>query len=78
MKTNTALNVTCNIQHSSCFLRVCGLFQLRGGFYLKPIRPFDATRFVQAELIPLTINTPFQMMATVGNKTAEVPQMAEQ
>jgi phosphoglycerol transferase MdoB-like AlkP superfamily enzyme len=64
------------LQHTLLFLLFAGVWVIsaRGGFYLKPIRPFDATRFVQAELIPLTINTPFQMMATVGNKTAEVPQ----
>lgn len=51
----------------------------RGGFYLKPIRPFDAARFVTPQLIPLTINTPFQFMSTIsGNELEELDYMPEE
>lgn len=73
------------VQHTLLMVVFAGFWIVgaRGGFYLKPIRPFDATRFVQAELIPLTINTPFQVMATIGNTTPPAPvwmneQKAEQ
>jgi len=34
----------------------------RGGFKLMPLNPFDAARNTRAELIPLVINTPFNMI----------------
>jgi phosphoglycerol transferase MdoB-like AlkP superfamily enzyme len=37
----------------------------RGGFYLKPIRPFDAARFAEPELISLITNTPHTMIMTI-------------
>ncbi|MBX7204879.1 MAG: sulfatase-like hydrolase/transferase [Bacteroidia bacterium] len=63
------------VQQGGLFLlsAACWVLAARGGFYLKPIRPFDAGRFVQAELIPLTLNTPFQFISTVGNKPVPVP-----
>ncbi len=39
----------------------------RGGFYLKPVRVFDAAKFVEPELIPYTVNTPFQFISTIGS-----------
>lgn len=37
----------------------------RGGWNLKPLNTFDAARFVRTEMIPLTLNTPFQLLLTV-------------
>lgn len=39
----------------------------RGGFYLKPIRPFDAARFAEPELISLITNTPHTMIMTIND-----------
>ena len=39
----------------------------RGGFYLKPIRPFDAARFAEPELISLITNTPHTMVMTMND-----------
>jgi phosphoglycerol transferase MdoB-like AlkP superfamily enzyme len=39
----------------------------RGGFYLKPIRPFDAARFAEPELMSLITNTPHTMIKTIGD-----------
>lgn len=51
------------------FMGTMGLFLVggRGGFQLKPIRPFDAARFVEAPLIPVVVNTPFNMIFTAQN-----------
>lgn len=51
------------------FILTIGLFITggRGGFNLKPIRPFDAARFVQTPLIPAVLNTPFTMIFTAQN-----------
>ncbi|HEX8548393.1 MAG TPA: sulfatase-like hydrolase/transferase [Cytophagaceae bacterium] len=40
----------------------------RGGFYMRPIRPFDAARFVNTDLIPLTLNSPFQLLTSIDAK----------
>jgi phosphoglycerol transferase MdoB-like AlkP superfamily enzyme len=63
-------------QHSLLMLAMLGLWVIlaRGGFYLKPIRPFDAGRFVSSSLIPLTLNTPFQFISTLENKAVPVPE----
>lgn len=55
---------------------ICGILVvgMRGGFYLKPIRSFDAARFVKNGLVPLTINTPFQVFTTIENKATETPE----
>jgi phosphoglycerol transferase MdoB-like AlkP superfamily enzyme len=37
----------------------------RGGLKLMPLNPFDAARNTRAELIPLVINTPFNMIISV-------------
>lgn len=45
----------------------------RGGFRLKPLNTFDAAKLTHAELVPVTLNTPFQMLMTleqVGVKPA--------
>jgi phosphoglycerol transferase MdoB-like AlkP superfamily enzyme len=67
------------LQHGVLFFlsAACWVLAARGGFYLKPIRPFDAGRFVMAELIPLTVNTPFQLISMVGNKPVAVPAYFE-
>lgn len=43
---------------------------LRGGWGLIPLRTFDAGRYVNTTLVPLTINTPFQFICTVEGKDA--------
>ena len=52
---------------------VLSVIGARGGFYLKPIRPFDAVRYVKPELVPLVLNTPFQIFTTIENPRPEVP-----
>jgi phosphoglycerol transferase MdoB-like AlkP superfamily enzyme len=39
----------------------------RGGFYLKPIRPFDAARYAEPELISLISNTPHTIIMTIND-----------
>lgn len=36
----------------------------RGSIGLKPLKTFDAARFVPAELVPVTVNTPFNLMSS--------------
>jgi len=36
----------------------------RGSIGLKPLKTFDAARFVNPELVPLTVNTPFNLIST--------------
>jgi glucan phosphoethanolaminetransferase (alkaline phosphatase superfamily) len=36
----------------------------RGGMYLRPLRSVDASRFVDPSLVPLVLNTPFQIIST--------------
>jgi phosphoglycerol transferase MdoB-like AlkP superfamily enzyme len=43
---------------------------LRGSFGLIPLRTFDAGRYVNTQLIPLAINTPFQFICTVEGNSA--------
>jgi phosphoglycerol transferase MdoB-like AlkP superfamily enzyme len=43
---------------------------LRGGFGLIPLRTFDAGRYVNSGLVPLTINTPFQLICTIEGNDA--------
>jgi len=43
---------------------------LRGGFGLIPLRTFDAGRYVNTQLIPLAINTPFQFICTIEGNSA--------
>lgn len=45
----------------------------RGGIGLRPIRPFDAARFVAPRLVPLALNTPFQVIGTLQGQYAETP-----
>lgn len=45
----------------------------RGGLYLKPIRSFDANRFVRSDLLPYVINTPFQIISSINASYIEVP-----
>ncbi len=42
----------------------------RGGFYKKPIRSFDAARFVDAQWVSATINSPTQLLTSYN---AQVP-----
>lgn len=60
-------------RESIAFILVIGfsIIGARGGFYLKPIRPFDAARFMQPELVPLTLNTPFVVLTTYENPKPE-------
>lgn len=40
---------------------------VRGGITnLKPIKSFDVAKYVDAELVPLTLNTNFQIISTIG------------
>lgn len=48
-----------------------GFIAIRGGFYLRPIRSIDAARFVSPNLIPLTLNNPFNFFSTLQNPTVE-------
>jgi uncharacterized sulfatase len=43
----------------------------RGSFGLKPLNSSDAVRLVQPQLVAVALNTPFQMLMTVGQKPAE-------
>lgn len=43
---------------------------LRGGWGLIPLRTFDAGRYVNTSLVPLTISTPFQFICTIEGKSA--------
>ncbi|MCG9880451.1 MAG: LTA synthase family protein [Bacteroidia bacterium] len=43
----------------------------RGGLNLLPLNPFDAARQTQASLIPLVINTPFNMIISTQQKGLE-------
>ncbi|MGZ5283898.1 MAG: LTA synthase family protein, partial [Bacteroidia bacterium] len=45
----------------------------RGGIGLRPIRPFDAARFVQPALVPLALNTPFQVIGTMQGRYVGTP-----
>lgn len=38
----------------------------RGGIRLKPLNTLDAAKIAKAELMPLTLNTPFQLLLTIG------------
>jgi phosphoglycerol transferase MdoB-like AlkP superfamily enzyme len=53
-------------------LAACWVIGARGGLYLKPIQPYDAARFVRPELIPLTINTPFQLFSSIQQKGVQL------
>jgi phosphoglycerol transferase MdoB-like AlkP superfamily enzyme len=54
------------------------LLGLRGGFGLIPLRTFDAGRYVKSGLVPLTINTPFQLICTIeGNNAPDFNFMSE-
>ena len=54
------------------------LLGLRGGFGLIPLRTFDAGRFIASGLVPLTINTPFQLICTIeGNNAPEFQFMTD-
>lgn len=43
----------------------------RGSFGLKPLNSSDAARLVQPQLVSVALNTPFQMLMTIGQKPAE-------
>ncbi len=43
----------------------------RGSVGLKPIKTFDAARFVPAEFVPLTVNTPFNVISSFQGSTLE-------
>ena len=51
----------------AAFLIFSFVIAARGGFYLKPIRPFDAARFAEPELISLITNTPHTMIMTIND-----------
>ncbi len=58
---------TSSLFQAVVFLLLASLSVLgaRGGFYLRPLRSVDATRFVDPVLVPLALNTPFQIISTV-------------
>lgn len=41
------------------------MLSARGSIGLKPLRTFDAARFVPASFVPVTVNTPFNLMSTL-------------
>lgn len=41
-----------------------GVLGARGGLALKPLSIFDAARYAEVKLVPLTLNTPFQLLIT--------------
>jgi phosphoglycerol transferase MdoB-like AlkP superfamily enzyme len=43
----------------------------RGTLRLKPLNPADAIRYTHADLVPLALNTPFQMIFTLQQNGAE-------
>jgi phosphoglycerol transferase MdoB-like AlkP superfamily enzyme len=51
---------------------------LRGGWGLIPLRTFDAGRFVNTSLVPLTTNSPFQLICTVEAKEVPSPHFMTQ
>lgn len=40
----------------------------RGGFYVKPLRSFDAARFVDPSWVSATINSPTQLLTSINSK----------
>lgn len=51
-----------------CILLIAGgitFIGARGSIGLKPLNTLDAARFTSAELMPLTLNTPFQFLLTI-------------
>ncbi len=52
------------------FIWICLLtIGARGGFYHKPIRTMDATRFVHPKLTPVVTNTPMQLISTIAGSS---------
>jgi len=58
--------VQTNNKFLSIFIKVAALFLVfiggRGGLKLIPLNPFDAAKNTRAELIPLVVNTPFNII----------------
>ncbi len=72
------MNIIFNIIHVIFWIGIT-LLGLRGGFGLIPLRTFDASRYVNTSLVPLTINTPFQLICTIeGNDAPSFDFMTEQ
>lgn len=46
---------------SIAILAACFVVLARGGFQLMPVAPIDAAKYVEADLVPLTLNTPFNI-----------------
>lgn len=45
----------------------------RGSIGLKPLKTFDAARFVSSEFVPVTVNTPFNVISTLqGSKLEKI------
>ena len=77
----TAFSLIARIGYNSLFIILTiaiTLIGLRGGFGLIPLRTFDAGRYVNSGLVPLTINTPFQLICTIeGNNAPEFQFMTQ-
>ncbi|HEY1046893.1 MAG TPA: sulfatase-like hydrolase/transferase, partial [Bacteroidia bacterium] len=54
----------------ACFL----LLGARGGLYIKPLRSFDAARFVNPAWVSATINSPTQLITSYSASVPKVPQ----
>ncbi len=65
--TNQHQNKTPFVLEFVVMLVLSGLFFLgaRGSVGLKPLNTLDAAKIAGAELMPLTLNTPFQMLMTI-------------
>ncbi len=46
-------------------LSACAFIGARGGVGLKPLNTLDAAKMAGADLMPLTLNTPFQLLLTI-------------
>lgn len=50
----------------------CFVIMARGGFQLIPAAPIDAAKYVDADLVPLTLNTPFNILRSLDNGSEPV------
>lgn len=66
-------NTSFNWKHIPALIILLGLLFIgaRGGLYLRPLRSFDASRFVNPSLINLTINSGNQFITTITSTNLE-------
>ncbi len=68
-----SIRVSFSWKHLPILLSLIGLLFIgaRGGLYLRPLRSFDASRFVQPGLINLTINSGNQFITSIASSKLE-------